>query len=305
MIYVLLFFWVISALLVIHERIIARIIIYYAIFSTITSLCFLLFAAPDVAIAEAVVSTLATIIFIVSFEKYDDIIDMPKNKKRTSHIKEYIFSALFCIMLFILFIQFIPDITANSYLKDQYISLFSRDVGGENAVTAIYLGYRVYDTLFEALMLFISIVAVIHLSQYQDTIVLSGKRRDDNRSNIAAFTIRIISPLLILFGIYLIMNGHISPGGGFQGGVVVASFFLCRYMIHSIYDIPIKNVIVFKKIIYVGIILLAAFFVFLSANVYLPIPKDLYLILMNIFIGLKVSCGFLVIFYRFIAFEWR
>ena len=305
MIYVLLFFWLACALLVIHERIITRLIIYFAIFSTITSLCFLLVAAPDVAIAEAVVSTLATIIFIVSFEKYDDVIKTNRNKKQPSRIMEYGFPALFCFTLFVLFLKFIPDLTANPYLKDQYISMFSDDVGGENAVTAIYLGYRVYDTLFEALMLFISIVAVIHLSQYQDTIVLSGKRRDSNRSDIAAFTIRIICPLMVFFGIYLIMNGHISPGGGFQGGVVVASFFLCRYMIHSIYDIPIKNVIVFKKIIYVGIILFAAFFVFLSANVYLSIPKDLYLILMNVFIGLKVACGFLILFYRFIAFEWR
>ena len=305
MIYVLLFFWVATALLLIHEHIIARLIIYFAVFSTISSVCFLLFAAPDVAIAEAVVSTLATIIFIVSFEKYSDIIDAPQNRKKTFRIIEYGFPVIFCFSLFVLFLKFIPDINSNHYLKDQYIAMFYDDVGGENAVTAIYLGYRVYDTLFEALMLFISIVAIIHLSQYQDTIVLSGKRRDSNRSDIAAFTIRIICPLLVFFGIYLILNGHISPGGGFQGGVVVASFFLCRYMIHSIYDIPIKNVIVFKKIIYVGIILLAAFFVFLSTNVYLPIPKDIYLILMNIFIGLKVACGFLVIFYRFIAFEWR
>ena len=30
-------------------------------------------------------------------------------------------------------------------------------------------------------------------------------------------------PLIFLFGAYVIMNGHLSAGGGFQGGAVVAS----------------------------------------------------------------------------------
>jgi hypothetical protein len=61
----------------------------------------------------------------------------------------------------------------------------------------------------------------------------------------------------------------------------------------------------FEKVIYVGIVLLAGFFVFLSAHSYLPLPKTVYLVIMNLFIGMKVACGFLIIFYRFIAFEWR
>ncbi|MCL2164583.1 MAG: hypothetical protein FWH55_09380, partial [Oscillospiraceae bacterium] len=38
---------------------------------------------------------------------------------------------------------------------------------------------------------------------------------------------------------------------------------------------------------------------------YLPIPKVIYLIIMNILIGLKVACSFFSIFYRFTAFERR
>lgn len=39
---------------------------------------------------------------------------------------------------------------------------FQQDTGAANAVAAIYLNYRVYDTLFEALLLLIAIVAIIH-----------------------------------------------------------------------------------------------------------------------------------------------
>ncbi len=37
---------------------------------------------------------------------------------------------------------------------------------------------------------------------------------------------RILIPPIQLFGLYVIMHGHISPGGGFQGGVIIASSFI-------------------------------------------------------------------------------
>ena len=304
MIQALLFFWIASALLIIHESKIFRLIIYLAVFSLFSSLCFLFFGAPDVAMAEAVVSTLSTVIFIVSFEKYYSL-PSPAAKEKARGVVKHILPVVFSVFLFALFLWFIPGDDAKPYLKNQYLSMFSHDIGGENAVTAIYLGYRMYDTLFEALMLLISIIAVIHLSLQQETLILSGKRRDVNRSDVTFVLVRIICPVLLLFGVYLILNGHNSPGGGFQGGVVLASFFICRYMIHAIHDIRINSVIMLEKVIYVGIVLLAGFFVFLSANSYLPLPKSVYLVMMNLFIGMKVACGFLIIFYRFIAFEWR
>ncbi|PTD93671.1 sodium:proton antiporter [archaeon SCG-AAA382B04] len=37
---------------------------------------------------------------------------------------------------------------------------------------------------------------------------------------------KILIPPIQLFGLYVIMHGHISPGGGFQGGVIIASSFI-------------------------------------------------------------------------------
>ena len=302
---ILLVFWLASAVLLIRERKNSRIIIYLAIFSLVSSLFLLLFAAPDVAMAEAVVSVFSTIIFIVCFEKYYSLEDKSVTAKKTADIKQRIPPAIFSIFLFILFVWFIPDNAANPYLKNQYLSMFSQDVGGENAVTSIYLGYRLYDTLFEALMLLVSITAIIHLSWHNDTFFPDQKHSVVQYSQIAVATIRIICPVLILFGIYLIMNGHISPGGGFQGGVMVASFFICRYMIYDIHDMPIGKVIKLEKLVYVGIVILAVFFITLIGDIHLPGHKIVYLVLMNTLIGMKVACGFLIIFYRFIVYERR
>jgi len=304
MIRALLIFWIAAALLIVFEKKLFRIIIYLSIFSLLSAACFLLFAAPDVAMAEAVISAFSTIIMIVSFEKYYSYAGITGAAKKTDILK-YVMPAAFTVLLFILFVVFIPGSTGDFFIKKQYMALFAHDVGGENAVTAVYLGYRMYDTLLEALMLLVSAAAVIHLSVYQDKLVFNGKRRDTNHSEISVFVIRIISPVLVLFALYLIINGHLTPGGGFQGGVVLASFFICRYMVYAIHDIPIKKVIVLEKWMYLGIMLLASFFVFFGINSFLSIPKTVYLIIMNLFIGIKVACGFLIIFYRFIAFEWR
>ena len=39
----------------------------------------------------------------------------------------------------------------------------------------------------------------------------------------------LILPYMIMFGIYLIFHGDISPGGGFQGGVILATAYLTTY----------------------------------------------------------------------------
>jgi len=310
MIYALLLFWIFSALLIVREQKIVRIIIYLNIFSLISALCFFVLGSPDVAMAEAAISGFATIFFIVCFEKYYGLDAGLSNgshaiTEKSASVKKHIAPLSFTIFLFILFICFMPEGAANSYLKDQYVSMFSYHVGGENAVTAIYLGYRIYDTLFEALMLLVSVVAVTHLSLYDDTLAADGKRCDINRSTIAAFTIRAICPVILMFGVYLIMNGHITPGGGFQGGVAAAAFFICRYMIYDIYDIHVGKIIIMEKLTYAAVILLPVFFIFFGAYAHIPYSKNVYLIMINALIGMKVACGFLIIFYRYIAFERR
>ena len=300
---ILLCFWLASAVFIIKERKVVRLIIYLGIFASVSAGCFLLLGAPDVAMAEIVIGVFSTILFVVCFEKYYDTADSPALTRRASAIKPYIPLLCFTGLLIFLFIKFIPDTVSNDYLKNLYLSMFQYDIGGENAVTAIYLGYRMYDTMLEALMLLVSIMAVIHLSWHKDLSAPCGKQSDIRSSQIAVVTIRLICPLIILFSIYLIMNGHISPGGGFHGGVVAASFFVCRYMIHEIYDIRIEKIITLEKLVYTGIVLLAMFFVFLSLDFYFPVPRILYLLIMNLLIGIKVACGFLVIFYRFVALE--
>jgi len=317
MIQVLLILWLTMAVLIIHAQKMARIVIYFGIFSLITSFCFLMLGAPDVAMAEAAISVFTTIFFIVCLEKYynlnvDGSSDTPPKidawVATKAAVKRCALPFVFTCALLGLFLHFLPDATTNPYLKDLYVAGFSTDVGGENPVTAVYLVYRVYDTLFEALMLVIAVVAVAHMSWSSETSVSDGKHSDIENYNVAIFSVRIICPLMIMFGIYLIVNGQITPGGGFQGGLAVATFFICRYMIHNIYDLKIEKVLKLEELIFASSVLLAVFIVFLGAAAYMPyyrLPafQNTYLIVMNTLIGMKVACAFFVLLYRYIAIE--
>ena len=315
---VLLIIWIISALVIVFERRVYRNIIYFGIFSLITSVCFLMLGAPDVAMAEAAIAVFATIFFVICIERYygrrgrkAEI--APTSLRRGNWFTKIVLPLGFCAGLFALFINFMPTGDASTYLKDLYLVHFMEDVGGENAVAAILLGYRVYDTLFEALILVIAVVAVAHMSWLNREAVSDGRHSEIENSSMAVLTMRIISPIILLFGTYLILNGHISAGGGFQGGVAIATFFICRYMIYDIYDISVKKVMKLEEYVFVFIVLIAVFAVFIGSKAFLTYTfyafadafHDVYLITMNVLIGLKVACGFFIIFYRYVAIERR
>lgn len=50
----------------------------------------------------------------------------------------------------------------DTQLAEYYIEHYREDTGAGNAVAAIYLNYRVYDTLFEALLLLVAILGIMH-----------------------------------------------------------------------------------------------------------------------------------------------
>ena len=312
MIQIFLLFWIISAVLAMQEKRTSRTIVYLAIFSELSAICFFLFSAPDVALAEASVGAFSTIFFFICFEKHYElgVYKLPAitAKGATGLIKKHILPIAFTVFLFVLFIYFIPEDATNhnSYLKELYTTRFAADIGGKNAVTAIYLGYRLYDTLFEALMLLVAVVAVIHLSGFDHYAVPDENQHSSiDNSIIVVYTVRLVCPVMLLFGLYLIMNGHLSPGGGFQGGTVIACFFICRYFVYHIYDINIARILIVEKLLYVVAIAMAVFFIFLGLDVFSLVPRTVFLTIMNALIGLKVVCGFIVIFCRYIVFERR
>ncbi len=97
----------------------------------------------------------------------------------------------------------------------------AEETGASNFVTSVVLAYRGIDTLLELTILFTA--AMI------GGMVLGRRKVDAPRDPDAGFILRtgadLLFPLLLVVGLYIILHGHLTPGGGFQGGVILASAF--------------------------------------------------------------------------------
>lgn len=127
----------------------------------------------------------------------------------------------------------------------------------------------------------------------------------ERHSELFAQTMGLLYPLIILFGFYMIYNGHMTPGGGFQGGAVLASTFTIQYLTTDNKGVSLHFLNRLEKTIYLLLLINGIVFVLYLNPYMLQIHKEIYLIVMNMLIGIKVSCGLAVIFYRFVLFESR
>ena len=94
-------------------------------------------------------------------------------------------------------------------------------VGAGNIVTAVVLAFRGFDTLLELTILFTAAtVGGMVLGK-----PATGGPRDPDAGFILQAGSDLLFPLLLVVGLYIIIHGHLTPGGGFQGGVILAAAF--------------------------------------------------------------------------------
>jgi len=108
-----------------------------------------------------------------------------------------------------------------------YIENGEVDTGASNIVTSVVVSYRSFDTLGEVTVLFL---AAIGVGAVLATFQRKEKRKLEPSSLILNTGCRFLFPLILLFGAYIFIHGHLTPGGGFQGGAVIASAFVLVYL---------------------------------------------------------------------------
>jgi len=97
-----------------------------------------------------------------------------------------------------------------------------------NVVTAIVFDYRGFDTLGEEFILFTSVMGVALL--LRDVREEERRPRDALESDPVRMVGIAFSAALLVMGLYVVAHGAITPGGGFQGGVILAGAFALIYL---------------------------------------------------------------------------
>ena len=164
-----------------------------------------------------------------------------KNKQLRHFNRLYrLVSVLFCIFLALFLLRAVTCLPpvgdasnpVNNEVSQRYIESGLQETGAVNIVTGMILDYRAFDTLGESHVLFIATCAVLILLRIDEDKKgrNSGKMHEENdrvfepKHDVILQTVaRVLVPPIFIFGIYVILCGHLGPGGGFAGGSVMGA----------------------------------------------------------------------------------
>jgi len=156
-----------------------------------------------------------------------------------------------------------PNSPASVHLSPHYIEQVMPETSVPNIVSALLADYRGYDTMFETAVVFTAAMACFfilrvlgcevsgqQLYRHLETGILirsarrinlpigSSFKRVESVSQrydfITAKVCRLMIPFLQIFGLYVIAHGHHSPGGGFQGGVILGAAWILLAISHDL-----------------------------------------------------------------------
>ncbi len=192
-------------------------------------------------------------------------------------------------------------------------------------VTAVNFDYRGFDTLGEEFILFISVIGVATLLRAQrqeerEEEDKLGSQKDEQPGRHApepsdatkVLTLALIGPLVV-FGLYVVTHGQLTPGGGFQGGVILATAPLLVYIAgdyktfkritsHTLVEVAeAAGAFGYVAIGLAGLVMGAAF---LTNVAWLGTTGNINsagtIALISISVGLEVAAGFVLLLHAFL-----
>lgn len=171
---------------------------------------------------------------------HEKVYDIAHNRQLAFFHKLYLLGAVvFCACLLGILLYMVSCLPAsgtadrpvNNEVSARYIEKGLQETGAVNIVTGMILDYRAFDTFGESNVLFAATTMVLILLHTR------GKKKKDGsleqvpsdrllepkQDAILQGAAKILVPIIILFGIYVVLNGHLSPGGGFSGGAIIGA----------------------------------------------------------------------------------
>ena len=123
--------------------------------------------------------------------------------------------------------------------------------------------------------------------------------------------------LIFTYGIYIILHGHLTPGGGFAGGAIIAGAFILLILAYGSSALNLKKEVAgssnTESVAILMVVVLALMSLLLGAKVFFTnfLPKGEagtllsagVIPLYNIFIGIEVAGAILTIFLALVIFK--
>lgn len=162
--------------------------------------------------------------------------DLDSNREmRTFNTVYKLASVALCFLLIailLLTVSWLPqfgraDVPTINEVVERYVEHGMEESGAVNIVTNMILSYRGFDTFGETCVLFIAATCVLILMRRSEEEIENEKETDwqyePRPDAILQKVTWLLVPCIFLFGFYIILNGHLSPGGGFSGGATISA----------------------------------------------------------------------------------
>jgi multicomponent Na+:H+ antiporter subunit B len=196
---------------------------------------------------------------------------------------------------------------SQSPVASHFINNTGVDTEVPNMVTAVLADYRGFDTMFETVVVFIAGIAVLAILKGS-----GGRRRGARRAYeveaepdiIVTHTVRLMVPVIQIFAFYVLAHGHVSPGGGFQGGVVMGASFilvalawdldhaLVRMSLPRCMAIAAAGIIIYAGIGFLSMFLGGEFLDYAELEKVLPVSREMARY--HAMLGVEIGVGFTV-----------
>lgn len=200
----------------------------------------------------------------------------------------------------------------NNELSQFYIEHGLEDAGATNLVANMILSYRVFDTFGESSVLFLAAASVMMLltrdSRNTSRKILRAYKWEDDaefeaKDRLLRSTTRLLLPMIFTYGVYVILNGHLSPGGGFAGGSILGAGLILYAQefsnegIRDFFTEHLYHIIKVTALAVYGLILL--YYAFTGVNgipnhIWLGIPGTIIssgiIMPINFMVGFEVAC---------------
>ncbi|HQZ11979.1 MAG TPA: monovalent cation/H+ antiporter subunit A [Devosia sp.] len=219
-----------------------------------TSLTFVWYSAPDLALTQLLVEVVTTILILLGMrwlpKRREEAGIDPLSKFSLRRLRDLAIAIVagggLALLSYAIMTRDAPDSIAKFFLDNAYL-----EGGGRNVVNVILVDFRGFDTLGE-----ITVLGIVALTTYAllrrfrpaaDSIPRPEQQRiqsavEDQRSDLEEGTIvseflfvpavimRWLFPVIMTFSLFLLLRGHDQPGGGFIAGITMAIGFILQYL---------------------------------------------------------------------------
>jgi len=197
-----------------------RAVVFFVVYGVLISLAWVRLGAPDVALAEAAIGAGLTGILLLG--AVGRLARAGADEPPASVVDWPVAVAVAALAVAGLLVWAVLSIAPGPGLAPKVAEVLPR-TGVENPVTAVLLNLRAWDTLLESVVLLAALIGLWPLARGGAWQAPAGPVHHALPDGVLAGFGRLLPPVALLVGVYLVWAGASQPGGAFQGGTVLAA----------------------------------------------------------------------------------